>query len=187
MDINLDEYDLIEIDSVKPVISKNEETLYDITIDSKDHTFFIKMPNSESYVLVHNCDGANIASMLFGWWKKLAPDLYANHKIYKLNTPIVVLQDSHEKIQKWFYTLDEFKAWEKANPNSKLKVVYLKGLGSLDTAMLDTIIAHDTFEGMLDEFYLDDKSDKIMNDWLMDDAEPRKKYLREYSFDVNMI
>ena len=132
-------------------------------------------------------DGINISSMLFGWWKKLAPDLYANHKICKLNTPIVVLQDSHEKVQKWFYTLNDFKRWEASNKDSKLKVVYLKGLGSLDTATLDTIIAHDTFEGMLDEFYLDDKSDKIMNDWLMDDAEPRKKYLREYSFDVNMI
>lgn len=132
-------------------------------------------------------DGINISSMLFGWWKRLAPDLYAKHKIYKLNTPIVVLQDSNERVQKWFYTLDEFKNWEKANTSSKLKVVYLKGLGSLDTATLDTIIKHDTFDGMLDEFYLDEESDKIMDEWLGDDAEPRKKYLKEYTFDVNMI
>lgn len=132
-------------------------------------------------------DGINISSMLFGWWKRLAPDLYKNHKIYKLNTPIVVLQDANEKVHKWFYTLDEFKKWEQNNKNSKLKVVYLKGLGSLSTDLLDTIIKHDTFDGMLDEFYLDDESEKIMDDWLGDNAEPRKKYLKEYTFDVNMI
>jgi DNA gyrase/topoisomerase IV subunit B len=95
----------------------------------------------------------------------------------------------HKKqiLHKWFYTLDEFKKWEQNNKNSKLKVVYLKGLGSLSTDLLDTIIKHDTFDGMLDEFYLDDESEKIMDDWLGDNAEPRKKYLKEYTFDVNMI
>ena len=132
-------------------------------------------------------DGINISSMLFGWWKRLLPDLYAKHKVYKLNTPIVMLQDSNEKVQKWFYTLDEFKKWENENKSSKLKVVYVKGLGSWDVSSLDTIVKHDGFDKMLDEFYLDDDSDKIFDDWLGDDAEPRKKYLREYSFDVNMI
>lgn len=187
MDINLDEYDLIEIDSVKQIVSKKEETLYDITIDSKDHTFFIKMPNSESYVLVHNCDGINIASMLLGWWYKLCPNLYKQHKIYRLTTPIVIVEDAKENIKNWFFNLNDFKKWESKNNDKKLKIIYLKGLGSLSTRQLDYIIQKQGFESLLEEYVLDGKSDEYFKNWLGPDAEPRKKYMKEYEFDINSI
>jgi len=85
-------------------------------------------------------DGINISSMLFGWWKRLAPSLYKNNKIYKLNTPVVILKDNKDQVKKWFFFLDDFKKWERENKESKLKVIYLKGLGSLSIDDLDYII-----------------------------------------------
>lgn len=188
MDLNLDEFDLVPVESIRRVKSPTMETLYDITVDG-DHTFFIQLPNSEAQILAHNCDGSNIASMLFGWWKRLAPEMYGKKKIYRLNTPVVILKDSKDKIQNWFFTVDAFKAWEKANPNSKLKVIYLKGLGSLEIDDLKYIISQTPggFDGLLDEFGLDSESDQLFEDWLGDNAEPRKKYLNEYTFSMDML
>ena len=134
-------------------------------------------------------DGINITSMLLGWWKKLAPSLFTDHHIYKLNTPIVILKDNKDNIKKWFFFLDDFKKWEKENPNSKLKILYLKGLGSLDVKDLKTIIdsTPDGFDGLLQEYYLDEESDKLFDDWLGDDAEPRKEYLRNYNLDIDLV
>ena len=132
-------------------------------------------------------DGINIASMLMGWWYKLCPNLYKQHKIYRLNTPIVIIEDAKENIKKWFFNLDDFKKWEATNNDKKLKIVYLKGLGSLSTSQLDYIIKQQGFESLLEEYTLDDMSDEYFKNWLGPDAEPRKKYMKEYSFDINSI
>lgn len=132
-------------------------------------------------------DGIHISSMLLGWWKRLAPNLFRERKICRLNTPLVILKDNKDNIKKWFFKLNEFKDWEKANPDSKLKIIYLKGLGSLETSDLDFIIDKTGFDSLLEEYYLDDKSDKLMDDWLGSNSEPRKEYLKKYTFDINMI
>lgn len=132
-------------------------------------------------------DGINISSMLFGWWYKLCPNLYKQHKIYKLNTPVVIVKDSKDNIKKWFFNLAEFKKWESTNIDKKLKTIYLKGLGSLETKDLDYIIEKQGFESLLEEYTLDDKSHEYFENWLGPDAEPRKKYMKEYEFDINSI
>ena len=71
-------------------------------------------------------DGINICSMLLGWWYKLCPSLYKQHKIYRLNTPVVIIEDTKENIKQWFFNLNDFKKWEATNKDSKLKIVYLK-------------------------------------------------------------
>ena len=134
-----------------------------------------------------DADGVHISAMLLGWWKKLAPNFFEDKKIYKLNTPIVIVKDKKEKIVKWFFTLNEFKTWEKSNKDSSLKIIYLKGLGSLEVADLDYIVAKAGFDSLLDEFTLDGESDKLFAEWLGSDSEPRKKYLKDYVLDVDSI
>jgi len=174
-------------------ISANQEVKEVLNILNLDVSKPETVDSIEFQKIVISCDadldGANISSMLFGWWKRLAPELYAKHKVYRLNTPVVVLKDTKDKVQKWFFTVDAFKAWEKANPNSKLKVIYLKGLGSLEIDDLKYIISQTPggFDGLLDEFGLDSESDQLFEDWLGDNAEPRKKYLNEYTFDMDML
>lgn len=132
-------------------------------------------------------DGINISSMLLGWWYKLCPELYPKHKIYKLNTPVVVVKDNNENLKEWFFTLDDFKEWEAKNKNSKLKIVYLKGLGALETKDLDHIIEKQGFDSLLEEYSLDDAASEYFENWLGDNPEPRKKYMKEYIFDINKI
>ena len=132
-------------------------------------------------------DGKNICSMLLGWWYKLCPNLYKEHKIYRLNTPVVIIEDAKENVKQWFFDLNEFKKWEKTNIDKKLKVVYLKGLGSLSTKQLDHIIEKQGFDSLLEEFTIDNESDEYFKNWLGPDPEPRKKYMKEYSFDINSI
>lgn len=132
-------------------------------------------------------DGINISSMLFGWWYKLCPELYNQHKVFKLNTPVVILKDNKDCIKGWFFKLEDFKRWEQVNKSSKLKVIYLKGLGSLETKDLDYIISHQGFDSLLEEYKLDDKSYEYIDNWLGSDAEPRKKYIKEFKLDINRI
>ena len=132
-------------------------------------------------------DGINISSMLLGWWYKLCPELYPKHKIYKLNTPVVVVKDNNENLKEWFFTLDDFKEWEAKNQSSKLKIVYLKGLGALETKDLDYIIEKQGFDSLLEEYSLDDAAGEYFENWLGDNPEPRKKYMKEYVFDINKI
>lgn len=132
-------------------------------------------------------DGINISSMLLGWWYKLCPELYSKHKVYKLNTPVVIVKDSNENLKEWFFTLDDFKEWEAKNQNSKLKIVYLKGLGALETKDLDYIIEKQGFDSLFEEYSLDDTAGEYFENWLGDNPEPRKKYMKEYTFDINKI
>ena len=132
-------------------------------------------------------DGINIASMLFGWWYRLCPNLYKQHKIYRLNTPIVIVEDAKENIKNWFFNLNDFKKWEKSNTDKKLKIIYLKGLGSLSTNQLDYIIQKQGFDSLLEEYTIDNMSNEYFKNWLGPDAEPRKKYMKDYNFDINAI
>lgn len=133
-------------------------------------------------------DGINITSMLLGWWKKFAPGWFGAGRICKLNTPVVILKDQKDQVKKWFFTLDEFRKWEAENKSSNVKIVYLKGLGSIPSADLEYIIAHtqDGFDGLLEEYNLDADSDRMFEDWLGNDAEPRKEYLRNYNLDLDL-
>ena len=92
MVLKMEDYELVKIDSVSNIISPVEEKLYDITVDG-DHTFFIKLPESEDFFLMHNCDGNHITSMLIGWFRRFAPNLFDEGRICKLVTPLILVKD----------------------------------------------------------------------------------------------
>lgn len=134
-------------------------------------------------------DGSHLASMLLGWFKRFAPKLYNDGRICRLTTPVSIIRDKKtDKIIDWFFTLDQFKKWEAKNDASKVKVVYLKGLGSLDKEDLQWIIDKGgSYESLIETYRLDEESDRYIEDWLGSDSEPRKEYLRNYTFDINSI
>lgn len=184
MDLKLEDFDLLPISNVKHIKSSKQETLYDITVEG-DHTFYIKLPNSDDIVLMHNCDGSHITSMLIGWFKRFAPNLFNEGKICKLITPNIILEDNKGKIVKYFMNLSDFKKWEAVNTNSKYKIVYLKGLGSWDREQLIDLIDANGLDNFIIEYHLDKDGEMYIEDWLGNDPEKRKKYLREYTFDIN--
>lgn len=134
-----------------------------------------------------DCDGSAISSIFIGWFKRFAPNLFKEGKICKLVTPIVLLKDNKRNIKKAFYTISEFKTWETKNSDHKFKVEYLKGLGSIEKEDLEHLIKDVGYESLIRTFNLNDGSDKVIDDWLGDNAEPRKEYLRNYTFDINTV
>jgi DNA topoisomerase-2 len=157
----------------------------DITKDAKD-----KSISFDRIVIAcdQDLDGTHLSSMLVGWFKRFAPNLFNEGKVCKLQTPLVIVKDSKDNIKEYFYTLDEFKAWEQKNPNTKLNIIYQKGLGSMERADIDWLIAHNGgIDNLLYELRQDADGFKNVDLWLTGDAAPRKEKLYNYSFDINSI
>lgn len=132
-----------------------------------------------------DCDGAHITAMLIGWFKRFAPNLFDEGKICKLITPNIIIEDQKGNILHYFLDVPSFKAWEAKNPNNKHKVTYLKGLGSWEKEQFKYLIDNYGLDTFIQEYKLDDKGNTYIEDWLGDDPEKRKAYLRDYVFDIN--
>lgn len=186
MDLNIEDYELLQIDNVHIVDSPKEETLYDITVEG-DHTFFVHLPGTEDEVLMHNCDGSHITAMLIGWFKKLAPNLFNEGKICKLITPLILVKDNKGNIQQFFFNVPDFKVWEAKQKTHNYKITYAKGLGSWERDELIGIFDKYGLDKFILEYKLDAEGNIYIDDWLGSNAEKRKKYLREYTLDINQV
>lgn len=141
-----------------------------------------------------DADGNFITSQLIGWFKKFAPNLFLNAKhdnigrIYKLYTPLVLVKERNGKIKEYFFTMPEFKEWEIKHPDHKYVIEYLKGLGSIQKEDLQAIMASaGGMEPFIKPFVLDNDAHVYIESWLGNDAEKRKSFLREYTFDINSV
>jgi len=132
-------------------------------------------------------DGIHLGSMLIGWFRKFAPNLFKEGKICKLQTPLIIIKDNKDNIKNYFFDLDSFKKWEKDNLNTKLKIFYQKGLGSIERSDITWLMSQN---GGMEQFLYELSEDKDgfnnIDLWLTGDAEKRKEKLRKYSFDINM-
>lgn len=135
----------------------------------------------------NDADGSHLASMLIGWFKRFGENLFEEGKICRLITPLILVVDNKDQIKEFFFNVQNFKEWEKKNPNSKYKFIYQKGLGSWSREHLIYLIDKYGLEKFIQQFKLDDKGKVYIEDWLGNDAEPRKKYLREYSLDIDKV
>ena len=156
----------------------------DITKDAKD-----KNISFDKIVIAvdQDLDGIHLGSMLIGWFRKFAPNLFNEGRICKLQTPLIIVKDSKDAIKEYFFELDAFKKWEEANPNSKYKIFYQKGLGSIERSDMNWLMSQNGgMEQFLYELREDKDGFKNVDLWLTGDAEPRKEKLRKYSFDINM-
>lgn len=133
-------------------------------------------------------DGIHLSSMLIGWFKRFAPNLFKEGKICKLQTPLIIIKDNKDVIKHYFFDLDSFKKWEVANPNSKLKIFYQKGLGSIERADMNWLMSQNNgIDQFIYQFDVDDEGFKNVDLWLTGSAEPRKEKLRNYTFDINKV
>ena len=93
-----------------------------------------------------------------------------------LQTPVIGVTKK-DKLQRWIYSLDEeikLSSGETSN--------YYKGLGSWDVEDLKYVVQQDGVQKMIE--IIDFNDDKIIDDWLGDDSEPRKKYILENNFSI---
>jgi topoisomerase-4 subunit B len=88
-----------------------------------------RMPGFGKIIIASDsdADGAHITSLIINFFYSWFPHVIDDGRLYQLITPLVVCDS--EKERKYFYSLDEFSAYAKANRVTNVN--YLKGLGSL--------------------------------------------------------
>jgi DNA gyrase/topoisomerase IV subunit B len=115
-------------------------------------------------------DGYSICAQLINFFYKYWPELVQHNKINICNTPI--LQAKYGKNTLDFYSIEEYKQWEKQENNlSKWKVAYKKGLAALDDKSYKKIL-HEPNITIIDEDYI---SEKTLIEWFHKDKEYRTK------------
>ena len=106
-------------------------------------------------------------------------------------TPYIILwQDAKmTKIHKAFYTLDEFKAYEKDHDVSKYKKNLYKGLGSWSKEQFQKLF--ESSPGGINDFLqyvlLDENGKLYVDNWLNSKtSDKRKEYLRDYTGSIEL-
>lgn len=128
--------------------------------------------------------GHFIAGQLFGLFYRFGKNLFEEHRIKRLITPLIVVKDSKEKIVTWFYKFDDYRVFEEKNLDKKYKYDYKKGLGSWNQPELEYIIEKDGLENMLEVMTIEN-SVELIDDWLSDKkADRRKEMLDGYEFNI---
>jgi DNA topoisomerase-2 len=135
--------------------------------------------NNENYDFViyatdQDLDGFHIRGLLTGFFERYLPELKG--KIGMLQTPVIGITKK-EKLVHWYYDLNseiELKPGEVSN--------YYKGLGSWNTDDLLEVVKVDGMSKMINIIEFD--SSEIIEEWLGDDSEPRKKYILENDFSI---
>jgi len=146
--------------------NKELSELYKI-IQNEDYQYII-------YATDQDLDGYHIRGLLTGFFVKYLPELKG--KIGMLQTPVIGVTKK-DKLISWYYNLsDEVKL--KAGEHSN----YYKGLGSWDSDDLKEVVKADGLAKMINILEFD--NDKIIDEWLGDDSEPRKKYILDNDFSI---
>lgn len=157
----------------------------DITKDEHNKTI-----NFDKIVIAtdQDLDGIHLGSMLIGWFRKFAPNLFNEGRVCKLQTPLIIVKDKKDAIKEYFFDLESFKKWEKTSHSPQLKVFYQKGLGSIERSDMNWLMAQN---GGMEQFLYELKADangfSNIDLWLTGDSEPRKDKLRKYTLDINMV
>lgn len=147
--------------------------------ENKELTELYKIIQNESYDYIvkatdQDLDGFHIRGLLTGFFVKYLPELKG--KIGMLQTPVIGIV-KNDKLVNWHYSLND-----EINLKSGEKSDYKKGLGSWDIEDLKHVIKTDGIEKMIEIIEFDD--DTIIDEWLGNDSEPRKKYILENNFTI---
>ena len=146
---------------------------------NKELSELYKIIQNENYEYIvyatdQDLDGYHIRGLLTGFFVKYLPELKGN--IGMLQTPVIGVTKK-DKLVKWFYNLnDEVKL------NSGETSNYYKGLGSWDQDDLKEVVKVDGLSKMINILEFDD--DNIIEEWLGNDSEPRKKYILANDFSI---
>jgi len=139
----------------------------------------IKNENYEYIIFASDADldGMHIVGLLTGFFVRYLPHLKGS--IGRLSTPVKFTKKGKIPIN-WVYSLNE-----ELSPQRGEEFSYMKGLGSWDIDDLKYIVSKDGLKKMIDIFEFD--NDKIIQEWLGDDSEPRKKYILANDFNIASI
>ena len=147
--------------------------------DNRELSELYKIIQNENYEYViyatdQDLDGFHIRGLLTGFFVKYLPTLKG--RIGMLQTPVIMVTKKDRPV-KWSYNIGEsveLKSGEVAS--------YKKGLGSWDTDELKHVVQTDGLQKMIN--IIDFDNETIIEEWLGDDSEPRKKYIVANDFSI---
>lgn len=176
MQINLEDYDILNIDEI--TIENKKKTMYDIEVED-DNSFFISM-NKKDNILVHNCDGDHIRGLLINIFDTYWPELLHLNFIYNFITPIVKVYDD-KKFCKYFYNLNDWNKYRTENDIKKYHFKYFKGLGTIEPSEMKEFFKK--IDKHLVRFHYDKNETKDLIDMLFNGkrADDRKDWLKTYN------
>jgi len=122
-------------------------------------------------------DGHHISGLVINFFHSMFPSLLQRDEpfIVSMKTPIVKVTVRSQQIP--FYTIEEFKTWQKDNSAGKIK--YYKGLGTSNDQEIK-----ESFGKKIIEYTVDEKTDENMNKVFHTKfADERKAWLENYHMD----
>lgn len=135
---------------------------------------FMKMRYGKIYLnMDKDVDGNSIAGLLINFLFKYWPELFEHKMIYRLETPIVVVQNNKTKKKINFYTQDDFNKWSETANHKEYEISYKKGLA----ALLDDEAKEMIQNPRLTLIKTDNLSKEYLNIWFGKESELRKKEL----------
>lgn len=155
-------------DQKKFTANKELSELYKI-IQNENYEYVI-------YATDQDLDGYHIRGLLTGFFVKYLPELKG--RIGMLQTPVIGVSKKGEIVD-WHYNLSDsvkLKSGETAN--------FMKGLGSWDSDDLKQVVKKDGLDKMINILEFDSEADKVIEEWLGNDSEPRKKYILQNNFSI---
>jgi DNA topoisomerase-2 len=117
-------------------------------------------------------DGNSISGLLINFFFKFWPELFAQGRIYKVNTPLLVASKKGSDTV-YFYNDDEYKTWSVSQNLKSWDIEYKKGLASLEDYEYEQILE----EPHIMQITLDDVSKQSLNCWFGKDSGLRKERL----------
>jgi len=115
-------------------------------------------------------DGDSIAGLLINFFGRYWPEMFAQERICRVMTPLVVVKKKDEK--KWFYTAAEFEEWQSSQKDiSKWDIAYKKGLAALEDDEYREIIQNPN----LFSIQFDKDFKHTLDAWFGSDPAPRKE------------
>lgn len=126
MQINLNDYDILDIDNI--TTEEKDIIMYDIEVED-DNTFFISK-NKTDNILVHNCDGSHIKGLVINLIDTYWPELLEMDFLYEFITPIVKIEKGTKV--KYFYRIQDYQKWKVENTESGYFIKWIKGLGTIE-------------------------------------------------------
>ena len=132
-------------------------------------------------------DGNHITTLIISLFYVLQPqDLY-DGKLYKLNTPVMVITDKNDKLVKWYYSLNDYNQ-DKHNINPSHNCIHKKGLGSHTSEDLAYIVEKDGLENMIEQIIVTPEDGEIIEKWMTDEGVLfRQDVLRSKAFSIENI
>jgi DNA topoisomerase-2 len=121
-----------------------------------------------------DCDGDSISALILNFLNKYWPELFERKMVYKVQTPIVVVQSKKEKKKKiLFYTQFDYNTWTKSENLQNWEIKYKKGLAALVDDEYDQIIN----SPKLTLITKDTLSDEYLDIWFGKNSELRKNQI----------